>query len=87
MSTKHDSKKAASLEDWHRADIVCALHKAGWSLRRLSTHHGYADPGTLTNALNGSWPKGERIIAAAIGVPAREIWPSRFAERARREAA
>jgi Ner family transcriptional regulator len=77
-------KKVTPLDDWHPADIVCALRKRGWSLRRLSLHHGYANPATLKNATQRPWPKGERLIAAAIGVPAREIWPSRFAERARR---
>jgi len=65
--------------DWHRADIVAALRKAGWSIRRLSMHHGYASPTTLCHALNGPWPKGERLIAEAIGVDPAEIWPSRYA--------
>lgn len=37
-------------EDWHRADIVAALRKAGWSLRRLSRYHGY-EAGSLGQAL------------------------------------
>ncbi len=65
-------------QDWHRADIVASLRKAGWSLRRLSTHHGYSTPGTLTTALDRPWPKGERLIANAIGVHPWEIWPSRY---------
>ncbi len=64
--------------DWHRAEIVCALHMKGISLRRLSKHHGYASPGTLIHALNRKWPKGERLIAEAIGIPPAEIWPSRY---------
>jgi Ner family transcriptional regulator len=72
-------------EDWHPADIVAALRKAGWSLRRLSVHHGYR-PGQLASATFGPWPKGERLIAAAIGVAPEVIWPSRWAVRAEREA-
>lgn len=79
MSTTETPKKPAS-QDWHRADIVAALRKAGWSLRRLSVHHGYAAPTTLKNALDRHWPKGERIIAAAIGVDPADIWPSRYME-------
>ena len=71
--------------DWHPADIVAALRKAGWSLRRLSAHHGYM-PGQLSAAINRPWPKGERLIAAAIGVAPETIWPSRWAVRAEREA-
>ncbi len=64
--------------DWHRADIVAALHKRGWSLRGLSAHYGYKTPTALNNALDRKWPKGQKIIADAIGVPPEEIWPSRY---------
>ena len=40
MSTLTEPKKTA--QDWHRADIIAALHKAGWSLRQLSLQHGYS---------------------------------------------
>lgn len=80
MNQQHDPKKPARL-DWHRADIVAALRKAGWSLRRLSKHHGYASGTTLTTALDRPWPKGERLIAAALGVAPQDIWPSRYAQQ------
>ena len=66
--TKCNSPKKTSPKDWHRADIVAELRKAGWSLRRLSEHHNYASPTTLTTALERAWPKGERLIASAIGM-------------------
>ena len=81
MNDAHSPKKQP-LEDWHRADIVAALRKAGWTLRRLSKHHGYAQATTLVQALNRSWPKGERLIAEAIGIDPATIWPSRYARRA-----
>lgn len=79
--TKRNSPKKASLKDWHRADIVAELRKAGWSLRRLATHHDYASPTTLTTALARPWPKGERLIADAIGIDPAEIWPSRYQDK------
>lgn len=79
MNTLNDTKKTA--KDWHRADIIAALHKTGWSLRQLSLQHGYSHGSALKNALDRPWLKGERIIAEAIGVPAEEIWASRFAHR------
>ncbi|GKX57363.1 hypothetical protein SOASR030_34750 [Leminorella grimontii] len=36
---------------------------------------------TLANALMRRWPKGERLIAAALGVEPGEIWPSRYCGR------
>jgi len=77
---KRRTPKKADLQDWHRADIVAELRKAGWSLRRLATHHGYASPTTLTNALARPWPKGERIIAEAIGIDPATIWPTRYSK-------
>tara|TARA_R110002012_G_scaffold309795_1_gene517075 strand:+ start:1243 stop:1539 length:297 start_codon:yes stop_codon:yes gene_type:complete len=78
MNEKSASKKA-NQEDWHRADIVAAVRKAGWSLRKLAKHHGYSSATTLTVALDRPWPKGERLIAEAIGIDPDTIWPSRYA--------
>lgn len=64
-------------QGWHPADIVAQLRKRGWSLRRLSTHHGYA-PTVLSTALRLPWPKGEALVAEAAGVPAQELWPDRY---------
>lgn len=63
--------------NWHPADVVAALRKAGWSLRRLSVHHGYY-PGALDKALHRRWPKAQRLIANAIGIPQEAIWPTRY---------
>ncbi len=79
MQTFSSAKKAAP-EDWHRADIVAALRKAGWSLRRLSLYHGYA-PGSLGQALKRRWPRAERLIADAIGTAPESIWPTRYARK------
>lgn len=78
MNTSDTTKKTA--EDWHRADIVAALHKKGWSLRQLSKEAGLS-AGALNNALDRPWPKAERIIAAAIGEAPETIWPSRYEKR------
>ncbi|WP_315383568.1 transcriptional regulator [Microvirgula aerodenitrificans] len=78
MNTSSTQKNAAM--DWHRADIVAALHKAGWSLRQLSREAGLS-AGALNNALDRPWPKAENIIAAAIGIEPEAIWPSRYAKR------
>lgn len=66
--------------DWHRADIVAELKKKGWSLASLSRAAGLSS-NTLKTALSTPYVKGERIIAAAIGVSAEKIWPSRYAKR------
>lgn len=64
-------------QDWHLADIITALKKRGTSLAAVSRNAGLASS-TLTNALNRRWPKGERLIADALGVAPEKIWPSRY---------
>ncbi|MDR0633769.1 MAG: helix-turn-helix domain-containing protein [Azoarcus sp.] len=65
------------LRDTHPADVVAALRKSGWSLRRLSVAHGYT-PRALVAALHRRWPKAERLIAEALGKAPQDIWPSRY---------
>lgn len=64
-------------KDWHKQDILAAIRKEKGSLAALSRESGLS-PSTLANALTRPWPNGEVIIADAIGVSPREIWPSRF---------
>lgn len=73
MSQKSDQNGS----DWHRADIVAALKKRGLSVRQLSRDAGLSE-NTLANALRSPWPKGEEIIATAIGKKPEEVWPSRY---------
>jgi len=70
-------KNRSALEDWHPAEVVCALRLKGWSLRRLAKSHGY-HPGSFSPVLRSPWPRAERIIAEAIGLKPEQIWPSRY---------
>lgn len=63
--------------DWHPADIVAGLRKKGTSLAAESRKAGLSSS-TLANALTRPWPKGELIIADALGVSPWIIWPSRY---------
>ncbi|MFZ5510370.1 MAG: helix-turn-helix domain-containing protein [Pseudomonadota bacterium] len=76
-------KKNTSPADWHPADVVAELRKRGTSLRQLALAHGYA-PRSLNKALRSPWMRGERIIAAALRLRPRDIWPSRFDAHGRR---
>lgn len=70
--------------DWHPADILAALKKNGWSVAALARHHGYANRQTLHQAIMRKWPKGEALIAEAIGVKPEVIWPSRYTDKYKR---
>ena len=63
--------------DWHSADIIAALRKKGTSLAAESRRNGLSSS-TLANALTRPWPKGELIIATALGTDPWIIWPSRY---------
>jgi len=80
LSSKRLADRQPVRRDWHSADIVAALKKAGWSLRQLSVANDYK-PGTLNLAMRKKWPKAESIIAKAIGLPPWAIWPSRYPDR------
>lgn len=70
--------------DWHPADVMAALRKTrrsngrGWTLRALSLANGYSENAVGFTLRGHPWPAVEAIIASTIGVPAPEIWPSRY---------
>jgi len=70
------AKKPGS-HDWHSAYIVYQLRLKGLSLRRLARLNGYAET-SGTTAIYRPFPKVERLIADAIGVEPKTIWPSRY---------
>lgn len=72
--------KKSSPSDWHPADIVAALKKAGYTLSKLAFEHGLKDSSGLSVAMTRSFPKGEKRIATALGIEPKEIWPSRYNE-------
>lgn len=69
--------KKASPGDWHPADIVAALHKRGMTLRKLGALHGVTGRAVIAALRERNLPS-ERRIAEAIGIPAQQIWPSRY---------
>ena len=76
MDKELDVTKARK-QDWHPADVIAALRKKGTSMAELSRNTGL-NSSTLSNALSRPWPKGEWLIANAIGVHPAEIWPTRY---------
>ncbi|GKW31821.1 DNA-binding protein [Pectobacterium carotovorum subsp. carotovorum] len=72
---------AQQQQDWHRADIIAALHKKNIKLAALSRQAGLSDA-TLANTFYRPWPKGEKLIAEALDMDPAEIWPSRYHDEA-----
>jgi Ner family transcriptional regulator len=76
--TRDTAPKKPAPSDWHPADVIAAIRKAGWSLQQLAFAHGYTSRTALANALHKPYPKAEAIIAGTLGVPPQTIWPSRY---------
>jgi Ner family transcriptional regulator len=76
----------APLADWHPADVVAALKKRSLSISEVARRLGIK-PSTAWHALRVPYPRVEREIAAAIGVPPDVIWPTRWAKRERQRRA
>jgi Ner family transcriptional regulator len=72
MSTR---KTAIAHADWHPADVVAALRKRGTSLRQLAAQNGYSH---IQRVLTSPWLAAEQVVARALGVQPRDIWPSRY---------
>lgn len=74
---KHAPKKVVQ-EDWHPADIKAALSKLGLTLSRVAFDSDLKDSTSLSACLKRPMPANETRIAAALGIPACTIWPSRY---------
>ena len=62
---------------WDRHDVVAELRRRKISLAKLGRENDLS-PFTVKNALDKPYPRGEKIIANAIGVAPEEIWPERY---------
>lgn len=77
---KFGKNKGANMKNWCKEDILCELKKKGWSVRRLAREWNLS-ASSLHNALRFPYPRGERIIAAAIGIEPEKIWAERYEKR------
>ena len=75
-------RTAKALSDWHPEDVKAAVRKKGKSLSDLARDYEYSES-YLRGTLIRPRPYGEEIIAKFLGIPAAEIWPSRYKPRKR----
>lgn len=74
--------KQNPVQDMHPEDIKAEIKKAGFSMTSLARKHGIKYGSTLNQVFhNPNYPKAERIISEAIGIPVSVIWPSRYRKR------
>lgn len=63
--------------DWHPEDIKAAVRKSGTSLAALAREAGMA-PNAFGHVLRFPRATAERVIARALDVHPKVIWPSRY---------
>jgi Ner family transcriptional regulator len=71
------SKKNAISTDWHKTEVIAALHKRNLSLSFIGVSANLSRS-ALARALREPYPNGERIIAEALEMRPQDIWPSRY---------
>jgi Ner family transcriptional regulator len=73
-----DQAKKPVIKDWHKADIIAALHKKGITLKGIANAYGMNSSSSLSSTFTRSYPLNEKRIADAIGIHPKVIWPSRY---------
>jgi len=68
---------------WHKEDIKAAIRKRGSTMNDLARERGLP-PSTVRNALGRPAYSGELAISDFLGVPAHELWPTRWTPEGRR---
>lgn len=76
MNTKHHAP-----QDWDRHAILAELRRRGLTYADLGRAHG-VNVRAVRDALYGSAPKYEHLIADALGLDPAQIWPSRYSAEA-----
>jgi Ner family transcriptional regulator len=68
--------------NWHRADVVAAIHKRDTNLSELARKHGRSESALRVAITHPRKPSNE-IIAAFLGKELHEIWPAWFDKKGR----
>jgi Ner family transcriptional regulator len=74
-----EQKFVKANDDWSAARVKYELEMRGRTLTDLSRDNQF-HVSAAGKALRTSWPEMERIIAEALGVEPKCIWPSRYTE-------
>ena len=63
--------------DWPPEKVKAAIYEKGVSMESLAIGAGRS-ASVVRIALRRKCPTGERVVAELLGIPAHEIWPSRY---------
>ncbi|MGH6887950.1 MAG: helix-turn-helix domain-containing protein [Rhizomicrobium sp.] len=69
--------------DWNWADVKAAVEKRGESIASIARANGLSRA-TLCMAKTRWSPRAQLLIARALRLRPEQIWPRRYADRARR---
>lgn len=80
---EEDIVETTTSKGWDRHGILAAIKRRYGTLTRMAERFD-ADVRHVTVALRRPYPKAEKVISQALGVPAQELWPDRFDKAGRR---
>lgn len=80
MARRRDT---SHLLDWDAARLLYELRRRGlnWDKAGAFAEGEPIKGGGARKVTVRSWPRAERAVAAALGVPVEVIWPSRYPAR------
>ena len=68
-------------KDWTAEEVKQAIKVKGLTLRSIEQSNGMTGDGLRHALRKDLYPGAEKMIATALGLDARDIWPSRWIER------
>ncbi|WP_413813701.1 helix-turn-helix domain-containing protein [Mesorhizobium sp. Root1471] len=68
---------------WDRHAILAEIKRRHGSLKAFADRTPVS-ASDISVALGSSYPKAEKAIATALGIPARDLWPDRYWPNGRR---
>jgi Ner family transcriptional regulator len=80
MLKPYTRPKHSSTIDWHPADVVAALAKAGHRLDKVGPALGLHRSAGSKALGKCRWPRVKSHIASLLALPPQDIWPSIFDE-------
>ncbi|WP_163266519.1 helix-turn-helix domain-containing protein [Chelativorans alearense] len=69
--------------NWDRHAILAEIRRRFGSSRALARHVSLT-AGEISAALGSPYPKAEKAIAVALGIPVQTLWPDRYWPNGRR---
>lgn len=73
-----EQAKGPLAEDWPTERIKAAIYAHGVSQAKLARDAGLSESSVRMAMISPHQPRAEAAVAELLGIPAHQIWPSRY---------